>query len=135
MFDTHAIIRKVVKDFFFGTGTKPTLNEFNKALNEINRDHADGPSVNKAFNLWIQYHKDMAESLPIWKRPLYWMMDCPVSANQKYDIIGFAAFCVENDIHFDDTFLAKIDKRSEVRKSINLANSIRKTKMERLLNG
>ena len=70
MFDTHAIIKKVVKDFFLGTGEKPTLDEYNKALNEIDKDHADGASVNKAYNLWLQYHRDMAESLPIWKRPL-----------------------------------------------------------------
>ena len=45
MFDTHAIIKKVFKDFFLGTGVKPSLDEYNKALSEINKDHADGPSV------------------------------------------------------------------------------------------
>ena len=130
MFDTHAIIKKVFKDFFLGTGEKPTLDEYNKALNEIDKDHADGASVNKAYSLWLQYHKDMAESLPIWKRPLYWMMDVPVSGSRD-DIAGFAAFCVENGIHFDNTFLSKVDKRSDVNKSIKLIISIRKIKAQK----
>lgn len=125
MFDTHAIIKKVFKDFFLGTGIKPSLDEYNKALSEINKDHADGPSVNKAHNLWIQYHKDLANSLPVWKRPLFWMLDCPYSADDANNIFGFTAFCLDNDIHFDNTFLAKVDKRSDLNKSIKLIVSIR----------
>lgn len=132
MFDTHEIIRKAVKDFFFGTGTKPALNEFNKALNEINRDHADGISVNKAHSLWIRYYNEMADSLPIHKRFLFRLLECPVSARDE--LIGFLAFVAENGIQFDENYVAQVDKRSKIHKSLKLLDSINRNRKKRLKN-
>lgn len=132
MFNTHEIIGKVVKDFIFGTGNKPSLDEFNQALSEIDRKHADGLSVNKAHSLWIRYYNEMAESLPLHRRFLYRLLDFPLSA--KDELIGFLAFVVENGIQFDDDYVAKVDKRSELHKSLKLLDSINRNRKKRLAN-